>query len=359
MRIGLVGCGNISSVYFNTIRHRFGEVLDVVCCTDADSDRARAASVEHGIGCMESLEELLSCDEVETVLNLTPPSQHYGVSLQALRAGKHLYSEKPLCLTTREGKELLELASAQNLRIGVAPDTFLGNGIQATKKVVDSGEIGRVFAAHAWFSTLGPESWHPNPAFFYQKGAGPLFDMGPYYITALVEILGPVKRVVAAASIPREVREYVQSDGRSGAIQVDVPTSVWVTLDFEDDIVCTLFCSFDVANGTVPNLQLFGTEGAVTSNDPNRFSGEILVHRNRDPEIVKVCEVNPYCENLRGLGLAEMALALRNRTPHRASGDLGFHVLDVLESILISAENGEWLDIGSTAPRSPGLYGSL
>lgn len=347
--LGIVGCGNISNAYFKGASAF--ELLKVVSCADRIHERALAKAEEHGCNA-QSVEELLANPEVELVINLTHPAAHAELSLQALEAGKHVHCEKPLAVTLEEGKHVLDTARDKGLLTGCAPDTFLGAGLQTCRKLLDDGWIGRPVSGTAFMMSRGPESWHPDPGFFYQTGAGPLFDMGPYYITALVHMLGPVKRVIAMTTKAFESRTATCKEQFGKELPVEVPTHNAGVLEFHSGTVITLTISFDVCAHRHSPLELYGTEGSLQMPDPNTFSGPVQLLTRKEGEWREQALSHPYADNMRGIGAADMAMAIRHGTRQRTSGELGYHVLEVMHAFEASFTSGEQVKIES-APQQP------
>ena len=320
-------------------RKMFGE-MEIVAVADLDISRARAKAEEHGIGKALSPDELLSDPDVEIVVNLTIPAAHYSVCKAALEGGKHVYVEKPLTITRDEGRELLQLAAKEGLRVGGAPDTFLGAGLQTCRALIDSGAIGTPVGASAFMLCRGHESWHPDPEFYYKVGGGPLFDMGPYYLTALVSLLGPLARVSGSARATFPTRTVTSEAKRGTVITVDVPTHIAGVLDFENGAIGTLTTSFDVSGSTLPPIEVYGSEGTLLVPDPNGFGGPVKVKRGKDWEDVPVTRA--YSSNARGVGVADMAQAIVSGRAHRASGELCFHVLDAMHGLHDASASGQY-----------------
>jgi predicted dehydrogenase len=318
-------------------------------------ERAEEQARAYGVPKAYTPEELLADPEVEIVLNLTVPAVHAEVSLAALEAGKHVYTEKPLAVSREDGRKMLEEAAERGLLIGCAPDTFLGGGLQTCRKVMDEGIIGEPVAATAVMMTHGPEDWHPNPDLFYQPGAGPMFDMGPYYLTALATLLGPVRRVTGSARVTFAERQVTSQPLAGTTITVNTPTHVAGVMDFEGGAVGTLVTSFDVWSAEHFRIDVYGTEGTLSVPDPNTFGGPVRVWRSGGDAWTDVPLTHPYTENSRGLGLADMAQALRSGRRHRATGELGGHVLDVIHAFLDSSEGGRHVEVTSTFDRSEPL----
>jgi predicted dehydrogenase len=348
-KLGIIGCGNISGIYL-TVCPTF-DLLEVAACADVVLERAEAQAAKYGVPVACSPADLLRDPEIEIVVNLTIPRAHGEVALAALAAGKSVYSEKPLALTRAEGQEILQQARAGGLRMGGAPDTFLGGGLQTCRKLIDDGWIGTPVAATAFMLGHGPENWHPDPEFFYQPGAGPLFDMGPYYLTALIALLGPVRRVTSSARITTPERIIGSEPKRGTRIAVNTPTHVAGVLDFASGPVAMLVTSFDVWSAEVPRIEIYGTAGSLSLPDPNTFGGPVRVRRAGAEEWSTVPIPFGYTQNSRGLGVADMAYAMRSGRPHRANGDLTYHVLDIMHALLEASDAGRHIDITSTCTR--------
>lgn len=347
--VALIGAGNISGQYLRTLT-AFPDVR-VLGVADLDTDRAAAVAREHGVPVSGPLAAVLDLPEVEIVVNLTIPSAHAAVALESLRAGKHVYGEKPLAMDTDEGSKIMTEAANLGLRVGGAPDTFLGAGLQSAVHALRSGLIGEPVAVTAATQSLGPESWHPDPEFFYQPGGGPLFDLGPYYLTALISLLGPVARVAASTRRAREQR-VVGSGPKAGKIfPVDVPTHVNALLDFPGTATGSATFSFDSAVNR-RMIEIIGTEGALSLPDPNTFEGPLLVRGLHDTDWRELPLSGTTAG--RGIGVLDMARSLRAGAPHRASGELAYHVLELMSAIADSGERAEFRPIASTlAPPEP------
>lgn len=348
--IGIVGCGSISGVYLRNLSEMF-PMTRVVACSDAILKRAEERAAEYKVPKACSVEELLEDEEVEIVLNITIPVAHAEVSLSALNAGKNVFSEKPLATTREDGKKILDLARKKKVRVGCAPDTFLGAGIQTCRKLIDDGWIGEPIGGTAFMLCHGREDWHPDPDFFYKAGGGPMFDMGPYYLTALVTLLGPVERVAGSARITFPKRPIFSEPRRGQLIEVEVPTHVASVLDFKNGAMVTLVTSFDVWDSNVPLLEIYGSEGTMNVPDPNIFGGHVSVRRKGEEQWREFPMTHEYSENSRGLGLAEMASSLLMAKEHRANAGLAYHVLDVMQSIHEASKEGRSLTLQSTCER--------
>ncbi|MEE2953321.1 MAG: Gfo/Idh/MocA family oxidoreductase [Pseudomonadota bacterium] len=335
--IGVIGCGVISDVYCSNIP-RFSN-LALRAVADMRAEAARAKGEAHGVPAV-SVDELLAREDVDIVLNLTVPQAHVEVGLAAIAAGKHVYSEKPLAGSVAEAQRLLEAAEKAGLRIGSAPDTFLGGAHQSARALLDEGRIGTPTAGTATLMLAGHERWHPNPDFYYAgPGAGPLMDMGPYYVTAMVHCLGPVARVFARGAKGRSERVIATGPRAGEAVPVETPTHITGILEFHSGALIQIATSFDVRAHLHTPLELYGTEGSLAIPDPNRFDGTVRLFESewRDQPTTHAFGD----DNWRGLGLADMAAAISEKRPHRANGDLALHVLDVMESALRSVETGQ------------------
>jgi predicted dehydrogenase len=349
VRIGVVGLGVISGIYLKTLHSL--ENVSVVAVADLVPDRAIAVTERYPDIRATSVDEIYAAPDVDLVLNLTVPAAHATVALEAIKSGKHVYGEKPLAATTAEALEILTLAERAGLRVGCAPDTVLGTGVQTARAVLDTGGIGVPFAATAFMTSSGPERWHPDPEFYYRPGGGPLLDMGPYYLTTLVTLLGPVRRVVGLASTPESTR-VVGSGPRAGTtFPVDVATHVTGVLEHTNGALSTLMMSFGVWNGQLPRIEVYGTEGTVSVPDPNNFEGPVQVFTSSDPQWTEVPVAGGYPGSARGYGVADMARAITEDTPHRANGELAYHVLDTMESLLAAAESGTSVEVTSRCER--------
>lgn len=347
--IGLIGCGTISKTYLEVARTL--EILDVVACADILPERAAARAAEFGVPRACTVEELLADPDIAIVVNLTIPRAHAEVGISALEAGKSVYNEKPLAVERADGRKLLDLAAAKGLRVGGAPDTFLGGGLQTCRKLIDDGVIGEPVAAVAFMMSHGHESWHPDPDFYYQPGAGPMFDMGPYYLTALVSLIGPVKRVTGSARITFPERTITSQPKFGQKIQVNTPTHVAGVLDFANGAVGTIITSFDVWPANLPRIEIYGTTGSLSVPDPNTFNGPVRLWKPETKEWTEVPLTHGYTKNSRGLGVADMAYAIRSGRPHRANGDLAYHVLDVMHAFLDASRENRHVEVTSTCER--------
>ena len=355
--IAVVGCGNISDQYLANLV-RFPDVA-VLACADLDRDRAATQAAKHGIPHSGDLATVLAMPEVELVVNLTVPAVHASVALQAIRAGKHVYGEKPFALSVQEAQTVTAAATACGVQLGNAPDTFLGAGLQTARRLIEEGRIGTPISAKATFGYPGPDAWHPSPEFLFQQGGGPLLDMGPYYLTALVQMLGPVK-AVSGFSSRAQGKRTIGSGPRAGeTFDVTVDTQVLALLEFASGPIATATFSFD-APTAFRELEVQGTEAVIRSPDPNYFAGSVLlckkdVSKVEPREWFEIPAETDWVEipaegsaEGRGMGALDMARALRSGGKPRAAADLAIHVLDVMESIAASAASRQITPVSTT-----------
>ncbi len=347
VNVGIIGCGNISDRYFQWCA-RF-DILNVSACADLDMSRAQAKADQYRVRAL-TVEQLLADPDIQIVINLTIPQAHTEVDLAAIAAGKSVHSEKPLALTREDGKRILDAARAKGVLVGCAPDTFLGGGLQTCRKLIDEGWIGTPVAATAFMVGHGHESWHPDPAFYYKAGGGPMLDMGPYYLTALVHLLGPVKRVTGSSKITFPQRTITSQPKYGQIIDVDVTTHLAAVLDFTAGAVGTVIMSFDVWSHNLPRIEIYGSEGSLSVPDPNTFRGPVKIRRAGADEWSEI-PLSHSIEVERGIGVADMAYALTSGRKHRASGDLAYHVLDVMLAVDDASRTGRHIDITSTVER--------
>ena len=346
--IGIVGCGNISSAYLSAAKHF--PILNIKALADINPEAAQSRGREFGIPAV-NIQSLLDHPEIEIVLNLTVPQAHVEVGLKAVAAGKHVHSEKPLGISVAEASRLMEAAKARGVRIGCAPDTFLGGAQQTCRKLIDERAIGDVISGTAFFMCPGHEKWHPSPAFYYATGGGPVLDMAPYYLTSLVNLLGPIGRVTAMGSQLRQERTIASEPLKGKKIPVQVPTHVAGLLEFESGAIVTMVMSFDVVQHAHRPIELYGSTGSLSVPDPDKF-GDTIELAEESGSWRPVATIFPYADgNYRILGVADMALAIRTGQTHRASGELAFHVLEVMEALDVSSGRGTHVEIVSSPPR--------
>ena len=356
VKIGIVGCGNISGIYFQNGK-KF-KVLEVAACADLVLDRAVAKAEVHNIPKACTVEELLADPEIQIVVNLTIPIAHYDVCLAALQAGKHVHVEKPLSLTREQGNHLVALASEKGLRVGCAPDTFMGGGIQTCRKLIDDGVIGEPIGAAAFMLCHGHESWHPDPEFYYKGGGGPMFDMGPYYLTALVSLMGPIHQVTGSTRITFPERTITSQPKNGTKVVVDVPTHVAGIMNFANGAIGTITTSFDVWANQLPCIEIYGTEGSMNVPDPNGFGGTVKVRRMGE-DWRDVPLTHGFAENSRGIGVADIAYAIQSGRPHRANGDLANHVLEAMHGFHIASDEGRHYTMATRCERPAPLPTNL
>jgi predicted dehydrogenase len=361
VKVGVIGCGTISGIYLE--QAKTFDILEVKAVADIIPSRAKAKAEEHQIPFVYSDEELMADPEIEIVIDLTPPLVHAEIGLWAVESGKSVYSEKPMTVQRQDAAKILKIASERGLRVGNAPDTFMGAGLQTCRKLIDDGAIGQPIGATAFMLGHGPERWHPDPEFFYKVGGGPMYDMGPYYLTALVSLLGPIKRVTGATRVSFAEREMCSGPKKGSKISVDIPTHVTGLLEFASGPVVTIITSFDVWKSNLPCIEIYGSEGTLSVPDPNTFGGPVILWKPGEKEGKEMPLLPIRDTNSRSLGVADMAHALCSGRAHRANGELAYHVLDTMHTIHDAAEQGKHIEMASTcqrpAPMPLGLPPSL
>ncbi len=353
LRVGVVGCGNISGIYFKNLSHFHS--TQIVACSDLDTGRADEASRQYGIPLVLTTKELLEHPDIDLVLNLTVPNAHASIALAAVAAGKHVYNEKPLTISVEDAQQLVENARQNGVRVGCAPDTFLGGGIQTCRQLIDEGAIGEPVACEAHMQCHGHESWHPSPEFYYAKGGGPMLDMGPYYLTALINLLGGIRRVAGISRVTFPTRTITSQPKNGAQIEVETPTHITGSVEFESGAIGVVVQSFDVWHGLFEPLIVHGTEGSLVVGDPNSFGDIVKVRASRGSEWETVAPTHGFTENSRGLGVLDMAAAIRDGRPHRANGDLALHVLEAMHAFNESSDRGEHIHLTTTVERPEAL----
>lgn len=347
--VGLIGCGKISPRYMEFCRNFEG--IEVVACADLDYQVASRLAKEFSIRRVYAVEELLDDPDIEIVVNLTFPTAHTTVNRASLEHGKHVYCEKPFGLDRDEGAAILKLAARKQLRVGCAPDTVMGPGIQTCRKLIDEGAIGEPTAASAFYCGSGQEHWHPNPAFFYQPGGGPLFDMGPYYLTSLAVLFGPAKSVAAKTKHTFSERVATSPERNGLVIKVETPTHLTGVVEYANGVLATTTFSFDTVGFThLPLLEFYGTEGSLSAPNPNHFDGPVFLREKGNAEWREIPLTHGHSAG-RGLGLVDMAQAIRTGRPHRANGELALHVLDLMQAYDESQRTGRHIELTTTCKR--------
>jgi predicted dehydrogenase len=361
--LGIIGCGNISTTYFSLAPLFRG--IEVRACADIKVAAAEERAQAYGVRA-ETVDGLLRADDVDVVVNLTFPTVHYEVSRLAVDAGKHVYSEKPFVLDVEEGLDLKQRADEQGVRVGSAPDTFLGGAHQLARHLIDAGEVGKIVGGTCHVMSHGMEHWHPNPDFFYQPGAGPVLDVAPYYVANLIQLIGPVRRVVALAATPQKERTIANGPRHGEKVPVGTPTTICAVLEFEGGAVVTLNASWDVwSHGHAP-MELYGEGGTVFVPDPNFFGGEVRLTHGETTVTDLPGWDHPFHApnesrasgkraNYRTAGLADMALAIVEGRPHRCSLEASLHAVEVLTGVLASAETGRSVSMRTGCERPPAL----
>jgi len=353
--VGIIGCGNISTAYLK-LAPMF-KALDVRKVADMNMDAARARADEFGVSAV-SVEDLLAADDIDVIVNLTIPDAHFAVTRRILEAGKHAYSEKPFVLTLEEGEILRGICAEKGVRVGSAPDTWMGGAHQAARMAIDAGKVGRITSGTAHVMSAGMEMWHPNPDFFFLPGAGPMLDIGPYYVTNLIQLLGPVEKVAALASSASDTRTITSEPRKGEKIPVRTPTNIHALLQFVSGATVTISTSWDVHAHRHANMELYGTEGSLFVPDPNFFGGTVEI-AGKDGEIKEMAQPeHPFSvvndgerANYRTAGLADMAQAISEGRPHRCSLEMALHAVDVMTSVLKSGETGQFVRLSTTCER--------
>ena len=348
MRVGIIGCGNISETYFEC-QNLFNN-FSVVACADINIEAAKKSAEKYNVNAF-SVDDILSNEDVDLIINLTIPAAHKEIIIKSLNAGKHCFSEKPLAMSFSEGLEISELAISKNLYVGCAPDTFLGAAGQKARSLIEDNKIGNVVLGTFNLMSHGMEHWHPNPDFFFKPGAGPVFDVGVYYITQLVNLIGPIKSISSLSGTATPER-IITSEPRNGEkIKVETPTTLMGTLEFHNNAKIQFFCSWDVWKHKHSTIELYGLEGSMIVPDPNFFSGDILIsHKEEDWQIInndkmllgipnKTDNNGSKIANYRGIGLSDMIDAIHNQRQSRCSLDLAVHVLEAMEGIIKSSDD--------------------
>ena len=350
VKIGFVGCGDISRAYFKLCK-KF-PILEAVAAADIDLDRAAQAIAKYELPVdICTPDQLIARDDIEIVVNITPPVAHAEINLAAIAAGKHVYTEKPFATTLAEGLKTLAAADAAGVLIGCAPDTVLGAGYQTCRKLIDDGAIGKPVAANAFMMGHGAESWHENPEFFYAPGGGPMFDMGPYYLTAMTMLLGPIASVKGSAKILFSPREIATGPKAGKKFDVTTPDHISGLLDFASGVSGTIITSFATWGSQAPRLEIHGTETSISCPDPNTFGGPVRLYNRETEAWDEVALTHSNEKNSRSLGVADLAMAIRTGQGNRASGAQGLHVLEVMQKMLLAGETDKTQAIESTFDR--------
>lgn len=349
--VGIVGNGNISPIYLKNLTTVFNRIVTVKGVCDLIPERSKKAAESWDIPVIyDTMYDMFKDDEIEIVLNLTTPKQHHGVAIEALKHNKNTHSEKPMSVSLDDAKELFDIGKEKGLLVGVAPDTFMGAGIQTCRKLLDDGYIGSPIGAAAYMTGHGHETWHPDPEFYYEQGGGPMLDMGPYYVTALINLLGPVKRLTGTSHSMFETRTITSEPKYGKVIPVSVDTHVNGIMEFENGAVGSIVMSFDMWKSEHPNIEIFGTEGTMQVPDPNGFGGPVRIQR-KDGDFYEMPLTHQYNENCRGVAVADMAMALRTGRKHRANSELAYHVLDIMLGFGKSSRTGKHYELQTSCCR--------
>ena len=363
--VGIIGCGNISAAYLG-LAPMF-KAIEVRAVADMNMAAAQARAEEFKVRA-ETVDELLADDQIDIIVNLTVPNAHFEISKRVLEAGKHVYSEKPFVLSLEDGEELRRIASEKGLRVGSAPDTWMGGAHQDARAALDAGQFGTITTGTAHVMSHGPEGWHPNPDFFYDLGGGPMLDLGPYYLNNLIQFLGPIEKVAAVTAAPLESRPIGSGDRQGQSVSVKTPTDIHALLKFKSGALITLSTSWDVWKHRHANMELYGTQGSLFVPDPNFFGGKVEMAEPGGQIVELERSDHPFGldnqvdgntgdkrANYRTAGLADMALAIVEGRPHRCSLEMSLHAVDAMTSILKSGETGEFVTLTTTCDRPASL----
>jgi len=374
--VGVIGCGMISERYMQNMTTVFSDLLEIVACADINNDVAVKRAEQFGLR-VETVDGLIDADDIELVVNLTVPAAHYELNKKALLAGKHVYCEKPLAETLEQGVELLKLAEDNKLQIASAPDTFLGAGLQTCRELIDNGEVGDVVNAFGFLISKGPEGFHPNPAFFYQPGGGPLLDMGPYYFTALTSLFGPVVRVTGFSKSQRPTRKVQNPDSPLYDTEFDCVADSFsaALIEFANGVIANVTTSWDYPapywESGLPLMNVQGTKGTLTLPDPNTFCGitpslfapelgKFVKLRKGMDEVQEVpLKTDGFIKNSRGLGVADMALAISTGGTSSISGAQSLHVLEIMLGVLEASKSDKTYHMTTTMERPASLSEKL
>jgi len=366
LKVGLIGCGHIAETYFRS--QKYFNNIEIISCADINAEASKKCAQKYNIKAQE-VDDLLADKEINIVLNLTTPQAHYEIIKKTLLAGKHSYCEKPLSTNYDHGAELLQLANDKNLYIGNAPDTFLGGGAQLARQLIDQNEIGDIKLGVINFAFPGVQSFHPNPESWFKKGGGPVIDMGPYYFTSLVNLLGPAKSVCAKETKVYDYRTIETGPKKGNKFEVEIPTSIIGSIEFKNSAIIQIFLSFDVINHKRNHIELYGTKGSMIVPDPNMFGGSVFSsctergewkeYSSSDMLIGKTNIFNESVRsneetevaNYRGVGLSEMIDAIENNRTNRCNGKLSLHVLDMIDSTINAATSGVEQDLRTNCER--------
>ncbi|MBT3994011.1 MAG: Gfo/Idh/MocA family oxidoreductase [Gammaproteobacteria bacterium] len=363
MKVGVIGCGNIADIYFKNSKQFFNN-FEIDACADINEEASKIFAKKYNVRQL-SVEDILADKEIEFIINLTTPNVHYEVSKSIIESNKHSYSEKPLSIEFDDGKKLNDLAEENNVYVGCAPDTFLGAGIQTARNLLDDNAIGNVQLGSISMAVPGHEMWHPNPDFYYKYGGGPILDMGPYYFTALVSLLGSVVNVDSKIKSVYEKRVIGSGNRKGQEIKVDIPTSIISHLEFKSGALIDTFFSFDIWKHNKSHIELYGDKGSLSVPDPNMFGGELLkcASKGGEWESIPTTHMNlgkynieknhervnedPTVANYRGIGVSEMIDSIKKGKKNRCSGELSLHVLDIMDSILESGKSRKKVNLRS------------
>ena len=373
LKVGLIGCGNIAETYFRA--QDYFNNINIIACADINIEAANKCAKEYNI-LSQTVEEILLNPDIDIILNITVPQAHYEVSKKVLQAGKHVYSEKPMSIKFEDAEDLFNIAKNNNLYFGNAPDTFLGGGGQLSREIIDSGDLGEILTGNFIFAFPGMQTCHPDPESWFDIGGGPVVDMGPYFFTALVNLLGPAKNVRGRGVKFAENRTYDIGSKKGNQFNVKVPTTYMFSLEFYNNSIIQGCLSFDVQNHNRNHMELYGTKGSIVVPDPNMFGGPVIISKELGSEWQEYSVEDkplgktnifsqssrsneaPKQSNYRGAGLSEMINAIEKNKKHRCSGDMALHVVDMIESTMISAKENNQVNFRSKCERPNPFFDS-
>lgn len=359
VKVGVIGCGKISDIYLTNITGMHSDILEIAAISDLNLSVAKTRAEQYSIPDILSVDEFYKSDKYDIVINLTIPKAHYSVCKEALLNGKHVYTEKPLSIKYSESVELMELAKSKGLVIAGSPDTFMGASAQTARKAIDDGLIGEPVAATAFMLCHGWEQFHPNPDFYYAKGGGPMFDMGPYYLTALINLLGPAKEVCGMYSNPIKHREIVVGPRKGEALPIEIPTHVAGNILFKNGVIATVITTFDVWPTEMPHILIYGTKGTLIVPNPDHFGDPVKLRIGDNERLIDLPLLNKYNVNSRGIGICDMALAIKEKRMARTDSKMASHVLEIMEAFHRSQTEKKHIQLRSECVQPAPFYGKI
>jgi predicted dehydrogenase len=370
VKVGIIGCGVISNTYIMDMRRLYFNEIEIRAVSDLDIEKARASADKYQISRTYSIDEMLDDPKIELIINLTPPKAHFDLNMKILNAGKHLYCEKPFAMNVEEAVKIAELAKKKKLKVGCAPDTFMGSSIMTCRKLLADGWIGKPLYVNANMMNCGVETWHPSPEPFYQQGGGPIYDMGGYYFTTIVSMFGSVKSIYAVSSKGFSKRTKYIGKQIGKKFSVDIPTFYSFILKTKSGVIVTMNMSFDIWKSNLPLFEIYGTKGTLSVPDPNHHGGTPEIYRKEqtlgkcfgngnldDNQFYRIPELEQDVgEYVRGMGVADLATAIKNNTQNTANIDLAIHVLEIMTGVMESAKTGELYQMKTEYEKLAGEY---